>query len=136
MKKAPKKFQKKKIQQESHTEVSSQKSPRIYRKIPEFLIYFISGSIIMAIVILGFSLNSHITELEHLRSTKEQVEREYSYWQMIVKKYDSYRDGYFRLATIAYRLGKISEAKEYTTKALLIDPLFQPAQTFQEKIKK
>lgn len=149
MKKQPKKFQKKKkIVPQQIVKARVIKFPSIslifpdYRRIsslvisPVFIVNFIAGFVVMAIALAGISLRSHYMELLRIQSMKEQVQHEYQYWQGVVRSHGAYRDGYFHLATIAYRLGKLPEARSYIKETLTLDPLFQPAVSLAEEIEK
>lgn len=51
-----------------------------------------------------------------------RLEKDYRYWQSIIKEKPDYRDAYVSLATIAYQLGYKTDAKQYVEKIREIDP--------------
>ena len=147
MKKKPEKFHKKKtIETTSQKKDNKQKLPGISLRIPEFkniyrfflkpafLMNFLAGFIAVAIILTGMSVKTHHDELQKMRNSRDEVKKEYAYWKSVVSTHDGYRDGYFRLATLAYRLGITGEARIYAKKALVVDPMFLPAKTLNEKI--
>lgn len=122
--------------------------PRISRIIPDisvpslrrvfwnkyFLVSFISTFISVAILMQGIDLTKHIRELQGIRSEREQVVREITYWEDVVSKHQDYRDGYLKLALLEYRLGNTQKAKAYIEKSLSIDPNHKPALDFRRKL--
>jgi hypothetical protein len=124
------------------------KFPSIPRIIPEvsfsslkkvvwnkyFMVSFVATFISVAVIMQGFELTGHIRELQMIRSEREQVRGEIAYWEGIVKMHEDYRDGYFKLALLEYRLGNKEKAREYIDRTLLIDPNYKAAHEFEDKI--
>lgn len=59
---------------------------------------------------------------EKLEELSENLEQKYNYWQSVVLTHPDYRDAYIILASLAYQLGKIEEAKKYLNQAIMLDP--------------
>lgn len=99
-----------------------------------FLVSFISVFISVGIALQGVELTRHLAELQKIRNEREQVRGEIAYWEDVIKKREDYRDGYFKLALLEYRLGDREKAKEYIDKTLFIDPNYKAALDFQREI--
>lgn len=52
----------------------------------------------------------------------ERLRRQYQFWQTVVKEKPDYRDAYVTLASLAYQLGKLNEARAGLAKAHSLDP--------------
>lgn len=58
-------------------------------------------------------------------STQQQVlQKDLNYWKTVVEHYPGFRDGYFQLAVLSYKLGDKNGAKQYVEQALTLDPNF------------
>jgi hypothetical protein len=100
-----------------------------------FLFNFTIGFLIMAIGLVGYDLRNNMRKVDALRIEKQTIEKQIVHWQGIVAKYKDFRDGYYQLAVLVYRLGDKQMASQYADKALVIDPEFTLAQRFKENIK-
>jgi|SRR6185437_6992614 len=65
-----------------------------------------------------------VQQREILAQQRLQLQNEVKYWQGIANKYQGYRDVYFRIAAIQYKLGNVGESQKYVKKALELDPNF------------
>ena len=63
---------------------------------------------------------------------KNNLEEEYQYWLAIVSDHPDYRDGFYRLAVVAYQLGYVSEAREYLERTRSLDPNFPRIMTLEQ----
>lgn len=110
--------------------------PKINRFITEtwkfFVVSFASGLLIIAIVLQSISLLNNIQEEKRLRSTHDKTVAELKYWEQIVSQYKDYRDGYFKLASIEYRLGNVEASRVYLKKTLDLDPNFQKGRELEK----
>lgn len=61
----------------------------------------------------------------------EESERQYTFWQTVALAKPDYRDAFVTLAVLAFQLGKLDESDRWITKALVLDPNNDPAQTFR-----
>lgn len=66
----------------------------------------------------------------------QQVTTQYAYWQSIVALHPDYRDGYYMLALLAYKLGKYTETKTYLMKVQTIDPNYPGPETLRALLPK
>jgi tetratricopeptide (TPR) repeat protein len=120
--------------------------PRISLIIPEkvfartlgsavFLTAFCCGFIFMAIGIVGFNLKMNLINLNTVKKERAEITTDINYWKGFVDKHQGYRDGYYQLAILEYRLGNQKQALDYLGKTLEIDPNFSGADLLMEKIK-
>ena len=73
--------------------------------------------------------------MKEITSQREAVSKEISYWKNISSQYEDYRDVYFRIAALEYKMGNTQQSTEYMQKALLLDPNFEAGKVLGEKIK-
>lgn len=67
-------------------------------------------------------------------SDPEDIRRLISAWEKIVAEKPNYRDGYLQLAFLYYKIQEDTKAKENLTKALKLDPNFEPTLKLQKII--
>ena len=53
-----------------------------------------------------------------------ELQNEVAYWEQIANKYQGYRDVYYRIAALQYKLGNTVTSSQYVKKALQLDPNF------------
>lgn len=99
--------------------ISSIKFFRIYHKSLNIFIIFI---FILATIIVGLDLQKNIAEKNNIESERKQLQKELVFWKDLISKYENYRDAYFKVSILEYKLGNISLAKEYVEKGLALDP--------------
>lgn len=100
----------------------------------QFLSAFGVVTAIILIVLIALQLLSvygHYKEKERLQGERTRLRQEVLYWQDIVGKYKDYRDGYYNIALLSYRLGEDKKAWDNLQKALILDPNFEPARTLE-----
>lgn len=124
------------------------KFPRISRTIPESVLAFVrdekyvllaslSGVFffcLMLYMIVQLSGSLQIqkrVEVERARVVSDRV-----FWEAVTKERPEYRDGYFMLALLEYRMGRKQEAKKNVSKALEIDPNFREGRELEEMLHK
>lgn len=71
---------------------------------------------------------------EHPDPSFESLTRAHSYWQNIVGSHPDYRDGYFNLAIIAYRMNNFPDARMYVKKVKELDPNYIPVLELEKNI--
>lgn len=123
------------------------KFPRISRAITESILSFVRDekNVLLASLsgVFFFCLMLYMTvQLSvslRLQKTVEmergKVAAERAFWEAVTKERPGFRDGYFMLALLEYRLGKEQEAKQNVSKALEIDPNFQKGREFEKILK-
>lgn len=80
-------------------------------------------------------LGAHQTQQSATSDSPEALSAEYSYWQAIVRTRPDYRDGYVRLASLAYQLGKLNDAKTFVSQIRRLDPNYPTLAQFEELLK-
>ena len=94
---------------------------------------FIFAFLLSLLFILIFSLDllNNIRKEKQITEVRRELEKEAKVWEEIANKYQGYRDAYFQLGLIQYKLGNFDRAKYYLNKALFIDPNFKEAKNLQ-----
>lgn len=118
------------------------KSPQIFRKITaealwRWLIALIIVSfLLLQVVQLAKTLYQNYYDAQLKQAEKQQLENEVNRWRQIVSLRPDYRDAYFELAVLAYRLNHIEESKQYLAKVFELDPNYQPARELEKALNK
>jgi tetratricopeptide (TPR) repeat protein len=84
----------------------------------------VSLFLIAMIFIQGLSILNTLQQKQVLLQQREQLQNQVKYWEDISLKYQGYRDVYYRIAAIDYKLGDYSASQSYVKKALELDPNF------------
>jgi hypothetical protein len=123
----------------------SSEFPNIFRTIPESklfkkgirsktLFYLTSGfalaiilMLISVIAIVGVGLYKNTNLLVQTINQRSQIQNKINFWQSIADKYEGYKDAYFQIAVLEYKLGDSDKARLANTKALILDPNFEDA---------
>lgn len=75
------------------------------------------------------SKSQDILGVQHQTSPTPQVpdglESQYQYWLTIVSDHPDYRDGFVRLATLAYQRGDRDKSREFIERIRALDPNFE-----------
>lgn len=93
------------------------------------LVYFV---LVVIIISVGLDLYKVVSQKEELDKERQEVISQIQYWQSVVNKYKDYRDGYFQLAVLEYRLRDLSASKFYLKKALSLDPNFEKGRELEK----
>lgn len=75
-----------------------------------------------------------LKQREVIATHQAQLQQQVTYWEGIADKYQGYRDVYYRLASLQYRLGNVEESQKYVRKALEVDPNFSAGHVLGAKI--
>ena len=113
--------------------------PHIYRIFTAVKLYpiraFLVAMLALTTTLLLFEIATlaynYVRENQAREKEKGELLREKVLLQRVVKKYPDFRDGYYKLAEVEYRLDNIEGAKWYIQKALEIDPNFKPARELE-----
>ena len=113
---------------------SSLRFPSIIRIFTEkhFLAFFVSFVLVIALIVVGLDLYKDIKDQQKIEKERKDVISKIQYWQGIVNKYKDYRDAYFQLAILEYRLRDFTKSKFYLDKALAIDPNFEKGRELEK----
>jgi len=108
--------------------------PNIIRIFTEkyFLGFLISFALVVLLIIVGLDLYKDIKNQQKVEKERTEIISKIQYWQGIVNKYKDYRDAYFQLAILEYRLRDFIKSKFYLDKALAIDPNFEKGRELEK----
>ena len=81
---------------------------------------FLLGLIFLQGVAIWYTMQQR----ELLAQQRLQTENEVKYWENLANKYQGYRDIYYKIGALEYKLGNIPESQKYVKKALELDPNF------------
>lgn len=76
------------------------------------------------IFVQGVAIWYTMQQRELLVQQRLQTENEVKYWENLANKYQGYRDIYYKIGALEYKLGNIPESQKYVKKALELDPNF------------
>ena len=80
---------------------------------------------LLALIFLqGVVIWDNLYQQRALSDQRTQLENEVKYWENAVNKYQGYRDLYYRIGALQYKLGNTAESQKYIKKALELDPNF------------
>lgn len=119
--------------------------PQIFRKIPAsrlnrglwrgFLLLLIASILLFQLGKFGKNLYERYQIAKTKQVEKQSLEAQVAKWQEVIAKRADFRDAYFELAILTYRLNRLAEAKYYLAKTLALDPNFQPAIELEKELK-
>lgn len=66
-----------------------------------------------------------------INSERYDLGKKINFWQSIANKYEGYKDAYFQIALLEYKLGNFKKALEYNKKALFLDPNFEDSKRLE-----
>ena len=108
--------------------------PNIIRIITEkyFLGFLVTFILVAMLLAVGMDLYKDIKEQQKVEKERKGITSKIKYWQGIANKYKDYRDAYFQLAVLEYRLKNFDRAKFYLYKSLSLDPNFEKGRTMEK----
>ncbi len=104
------------------------------RNIKIFLVSALSVFLLTLIFLQGVVMWHTVQQREFLVQERVQLQKEIAYWQQVSEKYHGYRDVYYRIATLQYQLGNVSETQIYVKKTLELDPNFAAGRVLGTKV--
>lgn len=156
----------KKSKKNTSVSKSKKKSPSIYRSIPDsakassgmpdfvmaifkkfdrikfFNVYkrvlkgFTVVFFLLVIIVLGYDLNINLEEKNRIDRERISVQREVKLWEEAILEHEDYRDAYFKLSALEYRLGNKEKARFYVKKGLVLDPNSSEGKKIEEFLNK
>jgi len=124
------------------------KFPRISRLIPEAVLTFVrdekyvllaslSGVFFFCLMLyMIVQLSASLQVQKRGEVERARVVSDRAFWEAVTKERPEYRDGYFMLALLEYRMGRKKEASQNVSKALKIDPNFVQGVEFKKILDK
>ncbi len=94
------------------------------RMIKIILVSIVSLFLLMLITLQVVVILNNIKQQEALQQQRMKLENEVTYWKGVANKYQGYRDVYYRIALLQYKLGNVAQSQKYVKKALELDPNF------------
>ena len=92
----------------------------------------VSLVLLAIIIVVGLDLYKDIKQKEKAEIERREITKELQFWQSVASKYKDFRDAYFQLAVLEYRLGNINGAKYYLQKTLSLDPNFEKGRELEK----
>lgn len=77
---------------------------------------------VLAMVIVGLDVYRNFQIKQGIDLERENLLKELSFWELFMGEHGDYRDAYFKMSALEYRLGNAFKAKEYAEKGLMLDP--------------
>lgn len=112
--------------------------PQILRKITAIHLWrwlvalFIASILILQLVNMAQILYDNYREARLKQAQERLIETEIQKWKRVVAVRPDYRDGYFELAILTYRLGRLDKTRLYLEKVLALDPNYEPARKLEK----
>lgn len=116
--------------------ITEHASKQLKKISPQLVIAWISVTLLVAIVFASFDFSSTLKQKQELYQEREKIMSEIRLWQDVAKKYKGYRDAYFTLAVLEYRLGEYGKAKDYLRETLNLDPNFEKGKELETLLDK
>lgn len=104
----------------------------IFLKWRVIFIGFLSILLLGAISIVGFDLYQNFQEKQRVGEDRQKIISEVIFWESVINKYKGYRDAYFNLAVLEYKMKNFEKARVYLQKTLDIDPNFDAGRKLEK----
>lgn len=104
------------------------------KNVKVLLVSSFSVFLLTLIFLQGVTLWYNHQQREVYAQQRVYLEEEVVYWQQVSDKYQGYRDVYYRIAALEYKLGNTLASQEYIKKALKIDPNFSEGRVLGTKV--
>ena len=104
------------------------------KKIPKRVLYMLLVWIVFLIPtgVISLHVYTSFTQNQKVKNERTKTEEEIDFWKKMVNSYTDFRDGYFQLAVLEYRLNDFAKARSYLEKVLEIDPNFKEGRDFEK----
>ena len=83
-------------------------------------------------MLVGFDVLGNLHKMTQLNNQWQGIVLQINYWQKVVDKYKDYRDGYFQLAILEYRLGQKEKSRMYLKEVFRLDPNFEKGRELEK----
>lgn len=98
------------------------------------LVGLLSVVLLIMISFVGWDLYKNIQEKKRIEIERQQIISEIDFWQTVSKKYKGYRDAYFKLAVLEYKLGNDAKSQFYLSKTFALDPNFAKGRALEKSL--
>lgn len=96
-----------------------------FKKVRFISLVLIGISMLFLLIVSGIDLYSNYQSKNKIDLERQEIISKIGKWQGIVNKYKDYRDAYFQLAILEYRLKDFGKSKVYLDIVLGLDPNFE-----------
>lgn len=100
-----------------------------------FVISFLSAILLFALLQVSSRVERMQQEKLQAQIERAKIMSEITFWEGITSQYKGYRDAYFSLAVLEYRLGNKERARVYIKKVLQIDPNFEKGREMEKLLR-
>lgn len=114
---------------------SKNKNSKIFKKLKFQGLVTFYIVITALILLLSFDLLISLQKQKEINFERTKIQSEIKLWEAISVKYQGYKEAYYQLALLNYRIGEIDKAKFYINKALYLDPNFEKARDLQKTLR-
>lgn len=97
----------------------------------QFLVFAFLALIVLSLITI-FDLLSNVQKEREQTFQREKLISELKTWESIAQEFPNFKDAYYELAVISYKLGDFEKAREYIKKALFLDPNSGKARELEE----
>ena len=105
-------------------------SKRVFYLLSGF-IFFVTIVLTAVIIVFSIKLYEKVGSFVELANNRRELVSKVNFWNSISEKYEGYKDAYFQIAILEYKLGDYKKAKQANLKALLLDPNFDEAKKLE-----
>lgn len=104
------------------------------KNIKVILTALMSLFLLSIIFVEGVVLWHQLKQQQSIIDQRVQLQKEITYWEGVADKYKGYRDVYYRIASLQYKIGNAEAAQSYVKKALELDPNFPEGRVLGTKV--
>lgn len=105
---------------------------RLKKTVKIFSLASVGMAMLFLFGVSTYDLYSNYQSKKKIDLERQEVISKIGKWEEIINKYKDYRDGYFQLAILEYRLRNFDKAKFYLKKTLDLDPNFEKGRDFEK----
>jgi len=102
------------------------------KSIKLIITFYIALFMFFMLIVSTYFLYDSYKKKQEIDKKRQEIVSSILYWERAVDKYKDYRDGYFQLAVLQYRLRNFEKSKYYLDKALALDPNFAQGRKLEE----
>lgn len=103
-----------------------------HRLVSHIVVILFLSFVFVSTIVVGFDLLKNTEQKRQLDKERREIISNINFWKDFVSKHRDYRDGYFQLAILEYRLNDLGKAKLYLEKSLAIDPNFEKGRELEQ----
>lgn len=112
--------------------INAVKLLRLYRGALKFFVAFI---FIVTVIAVGYDFQKNLQIKRHIDSQRKDIIKDLNFWEDFISKNQNYRDAYFQISILEYKLGNTLQAKKYVEKGLVLDPNSEDGRKIEKLLK-